>query len=146
MAFSDLIALASLIVALAALAVSIYAISRANKTTSAATLVTLNEGFRQAWDRYLQAQTIDNLAELLNLLEIACGMFMERSLTGNSRKLAGEYIKSVLSILRSNTAVSEQAVQLLQTRDTFTFIKQFMKEKPATLSVVFPPAWYQLQD
>lgn len=143
---SDLIALASLFVALAALAISIYAISRANRTASAATLVTLNEGFRQAWDRYLQARTIDDLAELLNLLEIACAMFIERSLTGNSRILAREYIKNVLSILARNPEVSEQAVQLLQTPDTFRFIKRFMKERPAGLSVVMPPAWYQLQD
>lgn len=50
---SDLIALASLAVAAVALLISVYAIIRANATASAATFVTLNEGFRQAWERCL---------------------------------------------------------------------------------------------
>ena len=84
---SDLIAAASLGVAAVALAMSIYAIIRSNKTTSAATLVTLNEGFRQAWERCLQPQIDEatsnyNLAELLNLLEITSAIYLEKSISG----------------------------------------------------------------
>jgi hypothetical protein len=149
--FSDWIAAASLGVALAALMISWYAIVRANKTTSAATLVALNEGFRQAWERCLQlrpteqqAELTYQLAELLNLLEIACGVYLERSVSGNSRQLLVEYLNGVLSLLIKNPSFSNQIPQLLQTEKTFIFIKRFIKEKPKSLSVTIPPNWYQL--
>src|SRR6266849_6392399 len=76
---------------------------RANAIASAATFVTLNEGFRQAWERCLRPQDEDatnyELAELLNLLEIACAIYLEKSLSGNSRKLISEYLESALSLL-----------------------------------------------
>jgi hypothetical protein len=75
---SDWIAAASLGIALVALVVSWLGIWRANRTTSAATLVTLKEGFRQAWSRFFDAQDeaekYYELAELLNLFEIACAI------------------------------------------------------------------------
>jgi hypothetical protein len=138
-----------LFVALAALGISIYAILRANATTSAATFVTLNEGFRQAWERCLQPQTEQDgqnydLAELLNLLEIACAIYLDRSLTGNSRKLAFEYLDSVLLLLAKNPALNDQVPQFLQTERTFIFIKRFLRKKRSTLSVTVPPEWYEL--
>jgi hypothetical protein len=146
---SDWVAVASLAVAIAAMGVSIFAIRRANKTTSAATLVTLNEGFRQAWERCLQTQSgADaaeyNLAELLNLLEIGCAIYLEKSLTGNSRELMREYLGNVLGLLAKTETINDQALRLLQTPKTFSFIKQFLKQKPV-LSVTIPPKWYQLQ-
>lgn len=145
----DWVALASLGVASAALGISIYAILRANKTTSAATLVTLNEGFRQAWERCLHAMpepdaTSYNLAELLNLFEIACAIYLEKSLTGKSRKLMYEYLGSNLSLLIRTPVINDQALRLLQTKETFIFIKKFLKEKPPALSVTIPPKWYEL--
>ena len=147
---SDWIATASLGVAAAALAISIYAILRANMTTSAATLITLNEGFRQAWERCLQAfsepaTTNDSLADLLNLLEIACAIYLEKSLTGNSRKLMSDYLRSTLSLLIKTPVINDRAFLLLQTEETFIFIKKFLKERPLVLSVTIPPKWYELQ-
>ena len=81
---ADSLALGSLAVAVIALCLSWYAITRANRSTSAATLVTLNEGFRQAWERFFQAQGAQQdaeLAELLNLFEIACAIYLEGSLS-----------------------------------------------------------------
>jgi hypothetical protein len=146
---SDWIALAALVVAFAALGVSVYAIARANATTSAATFVTLNEGFRQAWERCLQpaaGQGAQNngLAELLNLLEIACGIYLEGSVSGNSRKLIAEYLNSVLSLLTNNPGLNSQVPPLLQTEETFIFIKKFLRKKRSALSVTIPPEWYEL--
>jgi hypothetical protein len=79
-----------------------HAIGRANKTTSAATMVTLSEGFRSAWGRLVSAeeqQKSDEVAELLNLLEIACAIRMEGCLSGNSARLLEDYLKSVLRIV-----------------------------------------------
>ena len=151
---SDWIAAASLGVAAAALAISVYAIVRANKTTFAATLITLNEGFRQAWEKYLQGLATEpdaanyNLAELLNLLEIACAIYLEESVSGNSRKLLSEYLDNVLPLLTTTPSVNDQVLQLLQTERTFSFIKKFLKKvknNPSVLSVTIPPKWYELE-
>jgi hypothetical protein len=143
---SDWIAVASLVVALAALGVSWYAIRRANRTTSAATLVTLNDGFRQAWGRFF-SETGDRrkneLAELLNLFEIACAIYLENSLTGNSRTLMREYINSILRILVKNEYTNTEVGSLLESESTFVFIRKFLKEKGPELSVIIPPKWYQ---
>src|ERR1700678_863994 len=53
------VALASLALSVVSIIVAWYAISRSNKTSSAATLVTLYEGFRQAWQRFLDAKDDD---------------------------------------------------------------------------------------
>lgn len=148
MSTPDWLAAASLFVALAALVVSIFAIVRANATASAATLVTLNEGFRQAWERCLKKDIASDalsyeLAELLNLFEIACAIYLDRSLTGNSRELAAEYLKSSLSLLVSHEHLNDKALALLQDKTTFIFIKKFFNQRPSIISVL-PREWYQL--
>ena len=145
---SDWPAAISLLVALAALGVAWFGIRRSNKTTSAATLVTLNEGFRQAWMRFFESDPDDkkfNLAELLNLFEIACAIYLEKSLTGNSRQIMFEYIDSVLKLLLKDDA-NRQVVedQLIESPTTFIYIKQFFKYKKGALSVTVPPQWYEL--
>lgn len=149
MSTSDWLALSSLVVAGAALVISIYAIVRANKTTSAATFLALSEGFRQAWDRYLDeddpAMKRYNLADLLNLLELACGIYLEKSVSGNSRKLAVAYLNNVLLILINNSQVNVEITSLLQNKDTFIFIRKFLKKKRSKLSVTVPIKWYELQ-
>jgi hypothetical protein len=151
---SDWIAAASLVVATAALVISIYAIRRANNTTSSATLVTLNEAFRQAWERYLQVPAPEpdtssyNFAELLNLLEIACAIYLEGSVSGNSRTLMVDYLNNVLAHLLETPSTHVHVLQLLQTEKTFEFIKKFLKKlkkKPSILSVTIPPEWYELE-
>jgi hypothetical protein len=65
-------------------------------------MVTLSEGFRSAWGRLLSAeeqQKSDEVAELLNLLDIACAIRMEGCLSGNSARLLEDYLKSVLRIV-----------------------------------------------
>jgi hypothetical protein len=144
---SDTIAFASLLVACVALGVAWFAIKRANKTTSAATMVTLNEGFRSAWDRFFLAtgeQKTAELAELLNLLEIACAVRQEGSLSGNSVKLLDEYLKSVLRMLTSNAYICDQVeLLLLQDKTTFIFIKHFLSANGSSLNVTIPVKWYQ---
>jgi hypothetical protein len=86
-----------------------------------------------------------NLAELLNLLEIACAIYLEKSLSGNSRELMSEYLGSTLSLLIKTPVINDKALRLLQTEETFIFIKKFLKQKPPALSVTIPPKWYELQ-
>lgn len=141
-----MIAAASLFVACVALFVAWFAVKRANKTTSAATMVTLNEGFRSAWGRFFSAteeQKSAELAELLNLFEIACAARQEGSLSGNSAKLLEEYLNSVLGLLTSSAYISGQVELLLQDKKTFIFIKQFLSANRSRLNVTIPIKWYQ---
>ena len=135
MSFADTIALVSLLVSLAALAVSVFAIVRANNTTSGSTIVSLNEAFRQAWDRYFNAkpeQKSYELAELLNLLEIACAVYLEWSLSGNARELIFDYLRRVLSLIIEHKEIStEIEKKLLQDKETFLFIKKFLRNNGA---------------
>lgn len=148
MSTADYIALASLLVALVALVISLYAIKRGNATASAATFVTLNEGFRQAWRRYLgetEQTAIDyEMAELLNLTEIACAIYLERSLSGNSRVLALDYLNRVLRLMIEHKPLNDRVRHLLQSKETFSFVRKFLKKKRPGLSVTVPPEWYEL--
>jgi hypothetical protein len=152
MCSSDWIALASLAVSLAALLIAVYGIRRANRTAAAAAFVTLNEGFRQSWDRYFKAidspdddPAATELGDLLNLFEIACAMHCEGSLDGNVRTLAEEYMNNILrALVKSDETKRRVTTALLQSKTTFVFIKRFLDEKtPKTLSVTIPPEWYQ---
>ena len=84
-------ALASLAVSVVSIIVARYAISKSNKNSSAATLVAVYDGFREAWQRFLGAK--DNsegpyqLSELMNLAELTCAIHSERSFVGISREL-----------------------------------------------------------
>jgi len=146
---SDDIALASLAVALVSLYISLYAVRKANATTSAATLVSLNESFRQAWERCLQPSaaedpTNSDLADLLNLIEIASAIYLDGSVSGNSRKLILEYLNNVLSHITENPSLNDRVPSLLQDDSTFIFMKRFFGKRRSDLSVTIPPRWYEL--
>lgn len=146
MNFADKIALVSLFASLAAFAVSVFAVIRANNTTSGSTIVSLNEAFRQAWDRYVNAapkQQSYELAELMNLLEIACAVYLEWSLSGNARKLIFGYLQRNLSELIKNKQISAEIERLLQDKETFLFIKTFLRNNGTQFKMI-PVDWYQL--
>ena len=110
-------------------------------------MVTLNEGFRNAWQRFFSAkdelEKTTELAELLNLFEIACAIRQEGSVSGNSAELLREYLDSVLGLLTSNSYICEKAGALLQGDTTFIFVRRFLKEKRSRPGVVIPIEWYQ---
>ncbi|MGB9029640.1 MAG: hypothetical protein WCC27_05925 [Acidobacteriaceae bacterium] len=144
MSTSDLLAGASLAVSIAALLIAYYAIIRANKTTSGATAVALSEGFRESWVRFLDNPNQYELAELLNLIEIACAIYLEGSLAGNSRKLMFEYLNATLGLIINNPYANNAAEHLLQNPKTLEFIRKFLRLKARSLSVTVPPKWYEL--
>lgn len=148
MSFADKIALVSFLVSLVALAVSIFAIIRANNTTSGSTIVSLNEAFRQAWDRYFNPKTPEQkpyeLAELMNLLEIACAVYDEWSLSGNARELVFDYLQRNLSLLIGHKEINAEIERLLQDKETFLFIRKFLRKNGTRLNATIPVDWYQL--
>jgi hypothetical protein len=128
---ADWIASASLIVAFVALVVALYAVYRGNRNSSVTTLVTLNEACREAWHRFLypdsEEQRQYQLSELMNLLEIACGIQLEKSLAGVSKHLIKDYLKEVLPLLLSNEHAREEMDRMQSSPTTFEHIKLFMK-------------------
>ena len=124
---SDWIAIAAAAVSVTALVVALYAIRRSNRNSSVATLVTLNEGFRQAWQRCFAPESNKDheFSELLNLLEIACGIHWEKSLFGVSRELSREYIEHVLLLLEGNEDARRRLVGAVHATTTFKYIARF---------------------
>jgi hypothetical protein len=137
---------ASLVVAVSALAVAIFAIYRGNRNTSAATVVTLNVAFRDAWERFLKASDDDkefHFAELMNLFEIACAIYQENSLAGVSGDLMKKYLQDILGVLVKSPYADEQIPKLLTGSTTFLEVKKFLNDKPRHPSVTVPNKWYQ---
>jgi hypothetical protein len=127
------VALASLIFSVVSIVVAWYAISKSNKNSSAATLVTLNEGFRQAWQRFLGAQNESErqyeLSELMNLAELTCAIHSERSLVGVSRELVQDYLQRSLSLLVHNEDVRKQIPAMFHSPETFEYIRRFLHRR-----------------
>lgn len=129
---SDWVAAASLLISLTALVVSRYAIRKSNRNSSCATLVTLNEGFRQAWQRFLSAENTERqyeFAELMNLFEIACAIQAERSLSGNSQGLMEDYLDRTLSLLENNEDSRLRMLQMLDSQNTFIYVQRFLESR-----------------
>lgn len=140
------LALAALIVAVIGFVVAIYALYRGNRNTSASTVIALNDSLRQALERLITPSgsiDLDQLPELMNLFEIACGIYLENSLAGVSKKLMGNYLASVLRAVVQNAEISNAIPAMLEGEDTFLYIKKFLRDKPATVSVIVPQLWYQ---
>lgn len=140
---ADVIAAFSLFVALFALAVAWHAVLRSNQNSSASTFVTLNEGFREAWDRLFEARrqhppaadqpdAIDldvqyRFSELMNLFELACALHHEKSLVGVSRELAEEYIAHVLQHISDDATSFKMMEAALDTPTTGKYIWKFIE-------------------
>ncbi|MGA2652960.1 MAG: hypothetical protein ABSF28_20770 [Terracidiphilus sp.] len=146
---SDQIALLALIVAILALLVAMLAIYKGNRNASVATLVTLYEASRQAFQRFLSEKTEDakryELCELMNLLEIAAAILNERSFAGVSKEIQREYLNEVLELLIGDKYARETIDNMLSAPTTFAHIRKFYSVKRSQpLSVVTPRQWFQL--
>jgi len=113
-----------------ALIVAIYAIRRGNRNASVATLVTLNDGFRQGWQRVFSAEADKDheFSELLNLLEIACGIHKEKSLVGVSRELSREYIEHVILLMERDDDCRRRIAEAIHAPSTFKYIAWLRKD------------------
>jgi hypothetical protein len=142
---------AALLVSMVALIVACYAIFRSNRNSSVATLVTLNEAYREAWDRFLNNGPDDKaryrkFCELMNLIETGCGIVVEGSLSGVSKKMITIYLNDVLELLIENDYAKAHVPEMMHSPTTFECLKAFLKSKAKYLSVTIPPEWYQITD
>lgn len=111
-----------------ALGVPVFSIHRSNLNSSVSSFLALNEGFRQAWVRYIHSdaeQRDHEFAELMNLLEIACAVQLEGSLFGVSRELTAEYIKESLTLLDEHEDARVRYERAIHSPTTFKYIRMF---------------------
>lgn len=130
-AVSTVFTIVAALAALIGIPIAVHAIRRGNKNASAATVVTLYDGLRQAWQRFESAPSDGNqryyeLAELMNFIEIACGIHFEGSLVGVSSDLMKEYLKNSLSLIRDDEYALRQIAEMLHSPKTFEHIRKFI--------------------
>jgi hypothetical protein len=143
---------ATIAIALSAIAVAVAAIWRSDKNSSAAVLVTLNEGFRQGWHRYLsllpegkEADLRYELSELTNLFEIACAIHQDGAVHGASKELLEDYLSQTLALFEADETARRWITEMRQTPTTFKFLIRFLvsmrrKGKPLHIEGLVTPS------
>jgi hypothetical protein len=127
----------ALVIGLLALWLAAYAVRRSNENSSAATLVTLYDGLRQAWQRFLSEPNDGRrqfeLSELMNLFELTCAT--EGSFVNPSKELLENYLESSLRALLSNAEARARIPAMLDSPDTFKYISHFVQSRPDLLQL-----------
>lgn len=120
----------ALIVSAAALGLAVFTAWRSDRNTSAATLVSLYEALRAAWGRYLQAeepvQVEFEFAELINLIELACAVYLDAAVHGATREMLEEYLVEVLEILRADDVARKRMAGFMERPNTYKYLKRFL--------------------
>ncbi len=147
--YSFIAAVAAVVAAIAAIFIAIYAAFKANRNSSVATMVTLNESSREAWKRFLSASSEDDrsyeLAELLNTLEIASSILNEGSCAGVSKKLLEDYLKEAISALGEDSESSRMIPSLFSSDKSFEHIQKYYKNFKPGISKSRNRQWFQLR-
>lgn len=151
-----LIAGASLVTSIVALVVAVLAWRRADRNSSAATLVAISEGLRTAWERFLATDPDDEVAtafqfaELVNLLELACAILVDKAVHGTTRELLDQYVAKALKILAGNQPACDRIEALREDPDTFKYVRRYISGTnqmrdlaPLFARVVNPPSRLQ---
>jgi hypothetical protein len=124
--FTDCLTTAGVVVAALALVFTAYSIHRGNQNSSAASLIALNEGLRQAWKRFLAAKEEQakqhEFADLLNTLEIACALCVKGVFVGVSRELLAEYLSDIMDLFDSDEDAKRRADALIHSETTFKYL------------------------
>ncbi|WP_263351786.1 hypothetical protein [Acidicapsa acidisoli] len=156
-AWSFVVAVLSLIAALLSVYFAIRAIRKSDKNSSVATLVTLNEAFREAWQRLIssissteqnpasQDNRFADLSELMNLIEIACAIQNEQTLSGVSTELMKTYLDNILDHIVKDSYTRGEIPKMLTDPSTFEHIKKFIQSQRYQSSrIIIPMEWYEL--
>jgi hypothetical protein len=157
---ADLLALLALLVTVVGVLVTIVGVMVAcwtlrcsNLNTSVATANSLTSDIQTALSEYIDSvKLLDpteerrttmarKLEALMNRLEMASAVCVEKSLYGISLTLIRDYVRGVLNILLRNEYVCEEAGKLLHDKATFKYIRWFLNVAP-TGSITTPDGWY----
>jgi hypothetical protein len=127
---ADWIAIASFTTSLVALVIALLAIVKGDRNASAALALSFNESFRSAWQRVLAARSDQErdfeLTELMNLIEIASAVHLQRSMHGRVSKILEHYIISIMDLLLQDSSITSVIVGMMQNKDTFENIGKFV--------------------
>jgi hypothetical protein len=88
-----------------------------------------------------ETEMTEKLELLMNRLEMASAICIERSLFGISMTLVENYVRDVLNLIVKNAYVSAKAGKLLQEDETFKYIRWFLRIAPVG-SIIVPDGWY----
>jgi hypothetical protein len=134
----------ALFVAAVSLIVAVYAIRKGNRNSSVAIMLAISEAAREAWKRFRSATDNDTrsyeLAELMNLLEVACAMVNERSIAGASKGLLQELLLQELDLIDSDDNAKQEIAKLLSAPHTFEHIRKFKEMRLHDT----PRFWYRI--
>jgi hypothetical protein len=150
---ADIIALAALAAAFIGVAVAWRTLWCSNLNVSVATAGALMADIQTSLNEYIgsipdsqpnekqQSLMAEKLEVLMNRLEMASAVCVERSLYGISLTLIRSYVKDVLKLIVKNQYVCSEARKLLQDEATFKYIRWFMDIAPKG-SITDTDGWY----
>jgi hypothetical protein len=109
-------------------------LSLARKAGSAASLLALNDGFRDRWRDFIGATEERNkhyaFGELANALEVACALYRDKLFAGRSADLLENYLSDVFKLIEANIDARGRLTALVQTKYTFQNIVAFIAQHP----------------
>jgi hypothetical protein len=154
---ADVIALFALIVTVVGVLVAWRTLWCSNLNASVATASALMADIQASLNEYIasipapqpdemqQGLMTEKLEVLMNRLEVASAVCVERSLYGISLTLIRNYVKDVLKLIVRNEFVCSEAGKLLQDEATFKYIRWFMDIAPKG-SITDVDGWYVRYD
>jgi hypothetical protein len=92
-------------------------------------LIALDEAFRQGWERFLYPKPDEDdvkrdylFAELLNTMEIACGLDHDKVFIGAPRELLSDYLDDIFLLINNNAYAIKTAEGLIHSKTTFKYL------------------------
>lgn len=123
------VAVLSLVVSLFGIGFALFALWRGNRNSAASLALALYESFRQAWQRWRNCPEADKNYEfhdMMNLIESACAVHVEKTLVGVSRRLIEDYLIDVWKLIEKDAAARELIKTMRDKRTTFEYCVKFL--------------------
>ncbi|HEX7760119.1 MAG TPA: hypothetical protein VF459_11490 [Caulobacteraceae bacterium] len=124
--------LPSLVIALVALYVARTALKNADRNSSAAQVVALQDAISVGWRRFLttiEASWKDHeFAELINVFETAASLHQEGALQGKAKKMVYLHLCNSLELISENDEARARIAKLREAPVTFEYLVDFVKE------------------
>jgi hypothetical protein len=133
---SDTLAAPTLLISLVALLVALRALSSGNRNASASAAVALHAEFRNAWEGFKNSPEENKdfyFAETMNVLEIACAIYLEGSLVGVSGELIQEFANDIARLIQASPEATSRVVKLRTTGTTFKYYDRFVADQQRRL-------------
>jgi hypothetical protein len=124
--------LPSLVIALTALVFARSALRNADRNSSAALVVALQDAISVGWRRFLttaEAFWKDyEFAELMNVFETAASVHQEGALQGNAKKMVEAHLCNSLELISRNEEAKSRIAKLREAPETFRHLIDFVNE------------------